>query len=72
MSEKSIEDIEGLASIESNIWACIYRAHELFPDIPERKPSLISHQSTPTGNYVTSGGPNETPGNTNITPGGPN
>lgn len=25
-SEKSIEDIEGLASIESNIWACIYRA----------------------------------------------
>lgn len=28
MSEKSIEDIEGLASIESNIWACIYRALE--------------------------------------------
>jgi len=27
-SEKSIEDIEGLASIESNIWACIYRAYE--------------------------------------------
>ncbi|CAI2370088.1 unnamed protein product [Moneuplotes crassus] len=27
-SEKSIEDIEGLASIESNIWACIYRALE--------------------------------------------
>jgi len=27
-SEKSIEDIEGLASIESNIWACIYRAFE--------------------------------------------
>ncbi|CAI2377964.1 unnamed protein product [Moneuplotes crassus] len=27
-SEKTIEDIEGLASIESNIWACIYRAHD--------------------------------------------
>jgi hypothetical protein len=64
MSEKSIEDIEGLASIESNIWACIYRAHEFFPDVPERMISKNTFESTVTGDY-------NTPGNPNVTPGGP-
>jgi hypothetical protein len=38
-STKSLEYIEGLASIESNIWACIYRAVERGLNLPHKTSS---------------------------------
>jgi hypothetical protein len=59
-SEKSIEDVEGLVSIETNIWACIYRALNQIKNIEYQDPNLLSLDSTTAFTpYETLGGPVE-------------
>ena len=64
MSEKSIEDIEGLASIESNIWACIYRALEgANPSLVRQNTDQTTRRGDSFQSTTTLGGPDseETP-----------
>lgn len=59
-SDKDILEIEGLASIESNIWACIYRAIENVEDSPikDRENSLTQTGEEPS-HFLTPGGPDD-------------
>lgn len=61
VSDKSVGYIQGLASIEGNIWACIYRALE---NVDLRRQSSTLDSPTNETQYlqdVTPGGPNDTP-----------
>ena len=59
-STKTIEDIQGLVSIESNIWACINRAISISKPEKADKFESITKSSEGTTPYVTPGGPDTT------------